>query len=168
MTAPEVYARLLLEQDLPPAALAEVRTLAADPLLAEAMENPAYDRREKQAAADRLFPAEARPYIRLLCGRGDYGLLPDILNEFDALVRARDGVAKVTFTCRHAPTAEQRQKLEDLVRRRYGKTAVDWRTVLDPAVLGGFILTVDDWVLDRSLKTLAEDLRRHVKGGSAR
>lgn len=163
--AAESYARLLLEQDVPPAVMEEVRALAAQPELRAALENPAYDRGEKAAVADRLFPAEVRPFFRVLCGRGDYGLLPEILAEYDALVRDRDGVAMVTFACVHEPTAEQRARIEGLVRRKYGKKAVEWRTVLDPALLGGFILTVDDWILDRSLRTMAEDLRRHVTGG---
>ena len=163
--AAESYARLLLEQDLPEAVMAQVRALAAEPELRAALENPAYDRGEKQAVTDRLFPPEARPFFRVLCGRGDCGLLPEILAEYDALVRRRDGVVKVTFTCVHEPAPEQRTRVEELVRRKYGKRAVEWHTVLDPALLGGFILTADDWVLDRSLRTMAEDLRRHVTGG---
>lgn len=165
MTAAERYARLLLEQDLPEAVMARVRALTADPELRAALENPAYDRGEKQAVVERLFPPEARPFFRVLCTHGDYGLLPDIFEEYDALVRQRDGVVRVTFTCVHEPTGEQRARVEELVRRKYGKRAVEWRTVLDPALLGGFILTADDWVLDRSLRTMAEDLRRHVTGG---
>ena len=163
--AAESYARLLLEQDVPPAVLEEVRALAAEPELRAALEDPAYDRGDKQAVVDRLFPEVVRPFFRVLCGRGDYGLLPEILAEYDGLIRERDNVARVTFTCVHAPTPEQQARVEELVRRKYGKKAVEWRTVLDPALLGGFILTVDDWVLDKSLRAMAEDLRRHVTGG---
>lgn len=165
MTAAETYARLLLEQDVPRSAMEEIRTLAADPELRAALENPIYDRQEKQTVVDRLFPAEARPFFRVLCAHGDYALLPEILETYDGLVRARDNVARVTFTCVHEPTPEQRRRVEELVRRKHGKKAVEWRTVLDPALLGGFILTVDDWVLDRSLRTMAEDLRRQIVGG---
>ena len=163
--AAEAYARLLLELDPPAAVMEEVRVLAGQPELRAALENPAYDKREKQAAAERLFPEEVRSFIGVLCEHGDYDLLPELLTEYDRLVRDRDGVALVTFTCVHEPTPEQRAQVEALVLRKYGKKAVQWRTVLDPALLGGFILTVDDWVLDRSLRTMAEDLRRHVTGG---
>ncbi len=167
MNAPEVYARLLLEQGVPAEAMEQVRALAGEAELTAALENPAYDRRDKEAVVNRLFPAEARRFFRLLCGHGDYALLPAILEEYDALVRRRDGVARVVFTCCHPPTEEQRRKLEDLVCRKYGKTAVDWHTVLDPAILGGFILTVDDWILDQSLRAMVQDLGRRLKGGSA-
>ena len=163
--AAERYALLLLELDVSRPVLEEVRALAAEPELRAALENPAYDRGEKGAVVERLFPEEVRSFFRVLCDHGDYGLLPEILAEYDGLVRDRDGAALVTFTCVHEPTAEQRARIEELVRRKYGKKTVEWRTVLDPALLGGFILTVDDWVLDRSLRTMAEDLRRHVTGG---
>ena len=162
MTAAGTYARLLLELDLPAEDLAKIRALADESLLGEALENPVYDRREKTAVIHRLFPAGTRDFIRLLCDHGDYGLLGEILAHYDALVRQRDGVAKVTFTCCHAPTEEQRQRIEALVRQKYGKQGVEWHTVHDPAILGGFLLTVDDWVLDKSLRTAAADLRRAI------
>jgi F-type H+-transporting ATPase subunit delta len=166
MSAAGTYAQLLLEQDLPADILAETRALLADPALVEAMEDPSIDRREKGAVIDRLFPEPARPFLHVLCDYGDWGLLPEIFTEYDALDRARRGVVRVTFTCCHEPTPEQRKRVEDLVCRKYGKTGVEWHTVLDPAILGGFILTVDDWVLDKSLRTMAEDLRRHVIRGN--
>ena len=161
------YARLLLEQAISRQAEDDLRTLAADPDLREAMESPVYAPQEKAAVIGQLFPMEAQPFCRLLCANGDYDLLPEILDRYDELVRARDGVARVTFTCCHEPTAEQRQSLESLVCQKFGKTGVEWHTVHDPAILGGFILTVDDWVLDRSLRSLAEDLHRHITRGSA-
>ena len=161
------YARLLLEQVLSPAALEEVRALAADPALRDALENPAYDPREKEAVIRRLFPAEARRFFSVLCREGDWDLLPEILERHDALVRERDGVALVIFTCCHPPTESQRARIEALVREKYGKNGVEWHTVLDPEILGGFILSVDDRVLDRSLRTLADDLRRHITRGKA-
>ena len=145
MRAPETYARLLLELAPSGETMAQVRALAGDPALREALEDPTYDRRDKTAVVGRLFPVEVRQFFR---------------------VRQREGVARVTFTCCHEPTPEQRKRVEDLVCRKYGKTGVEWHTVLDPAILGGFILTVDDWVLDKSLRTMAEDLRRHVIRGN--
>ena len=167
MSAAGTYAQLLLEQDLPADILAETRALLADPALVEAMEDPSIDRREKGAVIERLFPEPARPFLHVLCDYGDWGLLPEIFTEYDALDRARRGVVRVTFTCCHAPTEEQRRRVEEIVCRRFDKTGVEWHTVLDPAILGGFILTADDWVLDRSLRTMAGDLRRRVTGGSA-
>jgi F-type H+-transporting ATPase subunit delta len=167
MSPAGTYARLLLEQDLPEAVLAETRALLEDAALNAALEDPTADRREKGAVIDRLFPEQARPFLRVLCDHGDWGLLPEILSEYDELDRARRGVSRVSFTCCHAPTEAQRRQVEEIVRRRLGTTAVEWRTVIDPAVLGGFILTVDDWVLDRSLRTMAGDLRRRLTGGSA-
>ena len=167
MSAAGTYARLLLEQELPSALLAETRALLTDPALGEAMEDPSADRREKEAVIDRLFPEPARPFLHVLCDHGDWALLPEIFTEYDALDRARRGVVRVTFTCCHAPTEDQRRRVEEIVCRRFGKTGVEWHTVLDPAILGGFILTADDWVLDRSLRTMAGDLRRRVTGGSA-
>ncbi len=165
--AAEGYARLLLELELPAAVLDEVRALAAEPELRAALENPVYDRGEKKAVVGRLFPVEVRPFFRTLCDHGDYSLLPEILDRYDELARQRDGRAKVTFTCCHSPTEDQRRRLEALVCRLFRKTAVEWHEVRDPAILGGFILTVDDWVLDKSLRTAAEDLRRHVTRGNA-
>ena len=161
------YARLLLEQNVPKDRLDQARSLALDPALREALENPTYDRQEKQAVIERIFPAELHPFLSLLCDYGDYALLPGVLEEYDALLRRRDGVARITFTCCHEPTQEQRERIEALVCRTHEKTGAEWHIVHDPSLLGGFILTVDDWVLDRSLRTMAEDLRRYVKRGNA-
>ncbi len=158
------YALLLLELAPREKTMEQVRALAGEAELQAALESPAYDRKEKRAVVNRLFPVELRQFFRVLCDHGDYHLLPEILDRYDALVRERDGVAMVTFTCCHEPTQEQRQRVEDLVCRKVGSNAVQWRTVLDPDILGGFILTVDDWVLDRSLRTMAEDLRRQIRG----
>ena len=167
MTAPDRYARLLLEQTPPPLAVEDLRVLSEDANLREAMESPVYSFREKKAVIARLFPTEVQSFFQVLCNNGDYALLPEILDRYDGLVRARDGVARVTFTCCHEPTDAQRRSLEALVCQKYGKAGVEWHTVHDPAILGGFILTVDDWVLDKSLRSLAEDLHRHITRGSA-
>ena len=87
MTAAGAYARLLLEQAPSGAAMDQVRTLAADPALRAAMEDPAYETAEKEAAADRLFPEETRPFFRLLCRNGDWVLLPEILAEYDEICK---------------------------------------------------------------------------------
>ena len=165
--AADRYARLLLEQGIAPSSMDELRTLAADANLREALGSPACSFREKQAVIRRLFPEEVRPFLQVLCEGGDYDLLPEILARCDDLNRAANGVARVVFTCCHEPTESQRRSLEALICRKYGKTGVEWHTVHDPSILGGFILAVDDWVLDKSLRSLAEDLRRHITRGSA-
>lgn len=164
--AAERYAQLLLELDPSAEGMDETRALVEDPDLREALENPVYTQKEKDAVIHRLFPQEVRRFFQVVCGHGDFDLVPDMLDAYDGLRRKRDGIAQVTFTCCHEPTPEQREKLEALVRAKYHKNGVEWHTVLDPALAGGFILEVDDVVLDKSLRTAVENLRRHVVRGT--
>ena len=159
---PENYARVLFDLNIEPEHVQTARELltGSDELL-EALTSPIVTRVDKRKVIDRLFPAAAAGFVKVMSDNGDIGIAEEVFRAYDALIRKRDDVAYATFTYVTAPDEAQVEKLKKKIAEDYGKQNVELHLVEDRSLLGGFVLTVEDLVLDRSVKTSIGRLRRH-------
>ena len=155
------YAKVLMEMHVAEEDIAAMRALLADEALYEALENPFVSRQNKHSVIEKLFPAAVCNYVKVMSDNGDIVHAGDMLNAYDALVREQNNVARATFTYVTKPDDAQVEKLKAFVCRKYGKTSVELELVEDASLVGGFILTVGDSVLDKSLKTAIHKMQRH-------
>jgi F-type H+-transporting ATPase subunit delta len=102
-----------------------------------------------------------RNFIKVMSDNGDLGIAEDMFGAYDALIRERDGVVYATFAYVTAPDEAQVEKLKSKIAKDHGKQKVELHLVEDRSLIGGFVLTVEDRVLDRSVKTSITRLRRH-------
>lgn len=159
---PENYARVLFDLNIEPEQVREARGLLEESSeLSEALMSPIVTRADKRKVIDRLFPAETRSFVKVMSDNGDIGIAEDVFRAYDALIRKRDDVAYATFTYVTAPDEAQVEKLKKKIAEDYGKQNVELHLEEDKSLLGGFVLTVEDLVLDRSVKTSIDRLRRH-------
>jgi F-type H+-transporting ATPase subunit delta len=56
---------------------------------------------------------------------------------------------------------DQRERLTGELRGAFGKEPV-LRSSVEPGLLGGLIVQVDDWVFDSSVKTRLENIRHQL------
>lgn len=88
-------------------------------------------------------------------------LLGEIAAQYRALVDAMLGRVRVAVEISHAPD----QALQDEIRRsletRLGKTVIPTFTV-EPELLGGLVVRVGDEILDGSVKSRVQHLRRRL------
>jgi F-type H+-transporting ATPase subunit delta len=155
------YARVLLDMRAAEEDVEDMRALLEDKELFEALDNPFISRRSKHHIVDRLFPREVRSFVKVMSDNGDVALAEDMFQAYDRLVLEGRNMVRATFTYVTKPDDAQVEKLKGLICTRYGKDGVVLTLQEDKSLLGGFILTVGDSVLDKSLKTAIAKMQRH-------
>ena len=159
---PENYARVLFDLNLESEQVQQARELLEESEeLREVLVSPIVTKADKRKVIDGLFPEAMRNFIKVMSDNGDIGIAEDMFGAYDALIRERDGVVRATFTYVTAPDEAQVEKLKNKIAKDHGKQSVELHLVEDQSLIGGFILTVGDYVLDQSVKTSVQKLRRH-------
>lgn len=152
------------------AVLEELDSLIRDvfkaiPLLEASLNSPAISRTTKEhlihTALDHRATDVFRNFILVLNKHDRLDLLRPILV---AALQVRDERAKrmrvLVRTATPMPD-DQRQRLTDQLRQSFQREPV-LETQVDPALLGGMIVRVDDWRYDGSVRTKLENLKKQL------
>jgi len=121
---------------------------------------------ERQAMVDRLLPEDATPELRnlvyILARDGSLGLLDDIINDVRRLVRHGPDVVLVRVTTAVPLDDEMRREVEQTLVSRYGN-GLDIEWTVDPQIVGGIVVQVGDELINGSVATRLETLRRSLQ-----
>ncbi len=160
---PDNYARVLFDMNLDSGDIETTRKLLTESdELAEALVSPVISRREKRNVIDSLFPDSTKNFVKVMCENGDIGCARSMFESHRELERRRDNAISAVFTYVTKPDDTQVEKLKKKIARDYNKENVELTLVEDPSLIGGFVLTVGDFVLDQSVKTSIQRLKRHI------
>ncbi len=99
-----------------------------------------------------------RAIVGLIVGSGHGADIAKIAAEFSTQAAAGSGKKLATVRSAVALTPEQETRLAEALTARSG-TPVDVQVEIDPTVLGGVITSVDDDVIDGSVRTRLNKLR---------
>ena len=144
--------------------LAKIRELFADPKVAAVLTNPtipAVRRDALVATAPHVFDVEATNLARLLIESGRVGDAAAIEEEFERLADQSMGRVRATVTTAVELTAHDRERVQRELSRRLDKE-VRITVVVDPRILGGLKLQYGDRVVDASVATRLQQLRRRL------
>lgn len=155
------YANVLIDMNIAAEDMDTMRALLEDEAVFEALGNPFISRKSKHGVIEKLFPAAVCNFVKVMSDNGDIALAADMLQTYDAMVLERRNAVRATFTYVTKPDDAQVEKLKRLICKKYSKDSVELELVEDPSLVGGFILTVGDSVLDKSLKTSILKMQRH-------
>ncbi len=103
--------------------------------------------------------------ISLLLERRRIELLPQIVEEFQRLVDARDGVVRAVATTAAPLRPEELRALRERLASMTGRT-VELTTDVDPQLLGGIVVRLGDRLLDGSVRGRLERLRSQLVSGA--
>jgi F-type H+-transporting ATPase subunit delta len=89
--------------------------------------------------------------------------LPDIIDSFERLVETENGILRATMVTAIAVTADEERNVTARLEARTGKK-IKLEKKIDPAILGGMIVIIDDEIIDGSvrhgLKQMQEQLSK--------
>jgi F-type H+-transporting ATPase subunit delta len=117
--------------------------------------NPTLTNQEKAKIVNRIFTGKlnalTEKFIHLLGEKGRLDLLPEIYKSFDVLYKQNKGIVQATVTT-PVPLSDKLEKeiynkVKDLTK---GKE-IKLEKKVDPSILGGFILQIDDLKYDASI-----------------
>ena len=140
-------------------ALVFAARVAADPQVASLLGNP------RLAAADAvsvLSPEGAQPdfgrYLALLAENQRLPLLPEIAALYAQLRDEAERVVKATVTSATMLPDAELASIKAALCKRFGRD-VEVDTAVDPALIGGAVITAGDVVIDGSLRGKLERLQ---------
>ncbi len=105
----------------------------------------------------RLEP-ELERFVALLLRNGRMGDVRFILRSFVSMYYRSKGV-RIASLVTSVPAPGLEEKLHPLLERDFGCKVI-FETSVDPSLIGGFVVTVDDRLLDASVRSQLETIRR--------
>lgn len=135
------------------------------PTLRQAMESPLVPDDKKAAIVQKLFAQEVGPltlsFLNILIEKDREDILVDVQREFRLQADVSRGLLRAHATVA-APLDDAQQKaLVAGLQQRTGKTiALDVN--VDPAILGGVVVRLQDTVIDGSVRGSLERLREQM------
>ena len=107
------------------------------------------------AIAGSKLGAHGENFVRTLAANRRLAYLPEIVQLFDTLKDAAEGVADVTLTSAGALDEAQQGQIVAALERRL-KRKVRLHCAVEPDLIGGAVLRSGDLVIDGSLRTRLE------------
>ena len=144
--------------------LALVSDLLSDPRVASVLTNPTIAvarRMELISAAPHELDREATNLARLLIESNRVGEAAGVAEEYEALADAAAGRVRATVTTAVELDPEEREKLARRLSQQLGKE-IRIASVVDKRILGGLKLQYGDRLIDASLSTRLQQLRRRL------
>ena len=144
--------------------LAKVTQLFADPEVARVLSNPTIaigQRDALVATAPHLFDAEATNLARLLIESGRISEAAAIEDEFQRLADEAAGRVRATATTAVELTRAEQDQVARELSERLNKD-VRLTAVVDPGILGGMKVQFGDRIVDASVATRLQQLRRRL------
>jgi F-type H+-transporting ATPase subunit delta len=136
------------------------------PALNRFMENPGIPAAEKLQLVDKEFGQNVNPWVNrllhLLVENGRMPVLPQLAIWFTEYMNQRDNVARAEVVSAVELEEELRRRIQKTLESSLGFSRVDVQNRVDPGILGGVIIKVQDKVFDGSYVGRLEELRKQL------
>jgi F-type H+-transporting ATPase subunit delta len=172
--AQRIYANALFEAAKEPGRLEQVGddlhafagAVEEIPELRALITNPEIDSHEKREALETILAESdelVRNFVLLITEKGRAEELQHMVEEFDALAAAEEGILDVELTTAVELSEDEATKILGQIEQVSGRRLRASRKV-EPALIGGFVLRAGSYRADASVRGRLERLRRELKG----
>jgi F-type H+-transporting ATPase subunit delta len=141
--------------------LAQVRDVMSDPRVAAVLTNPTIAIEQRMALVADLFDRETTNLAMLLIESNRVRDVSAIEQEFERLADEAGGRVRATVTTAIELTPKDRDRVADQLSARLGKKVL-LEVVVDAGILGGLKLQYGDHLVDASVLTRLQQLRRRL------
>ena len=112
----------------------------------------------RSALGGEMSPVMER-FIRLVSAKGRTECIRLIFKDYAELYFRGKGILRARLVASREPSPKLLASLQALIRKRTGREA-DIQVVVDPGLIGGFVLDLGDEMLDASVASQLEKIRR--------
>ncbi len=138
-------------------------SFAANPGLQKVLSNPFVKREDKKqlllTAAGDLLEDDYRSFVELILERKRAEFARLMALAYCSLYRKENKIAKVKIITASKLDDDQMKKLRDIVEKAYRGSTLEFSYDVNPDLIGGFVIDVDDQRLDASISNEIEQLR---------
>lgn len=146
--------------------LAQLRELLSDPQVASVLTNPTIPNHKRMAlVVGTSLDAETTNLAKLLIELGRVHEIDGIVDEFQDLADEAAGRVRATVTTAVDLESADRDRVAAQLSKRLGKE-VSMRVQVDPRLLGGLKVQFGDRLIDASVATRLQQLRRRLTEAS--
>ena len=132
---------------------ADVKRLVEDPNLSNAQVIDTFLSLLKSGVND-----EVKNFVKILVDNGRVLLLPEIAVQFKELINADKGAADAEITSAFEMTDAQVNELLRTLEKKFGRKLNPSKIALDSSLIGGVVVTVEDEVLDLSVRAKLQQM----------
>ncbi|QHL87870.1 ATP synthase F1 subunit delta [Nibribacter ruber] len=130
------------------------------------LQNPIVKHDKKLAILTSIFSGKVTEltlaFFKILTQKNRETILETVATEFVTQYNEIKGIQKATVTTAVPLTDELRATFQNMVRERSGKT-VDLKEVVNPAVVGGYVLRIGDEQIDNTVRAKVQKLKNKFK-----
>ncbi len=141
------------------------------PQIMDELGNPTVEISAKHNIIEKIFPAQVRTFMKILCDNNDFSMWKEIIKEFKNTSPERLNKIVVTLKYVTPPDEEQLQGIKSFVEKKYGTEDVIFEMEEDKGLGSGFIIQagndVYDWSSAGRIKQLENKLEAVGKSLSA-
>ncbi|ALI99200.1 ATP synthase F1 subunit delta [Rufibacter tibetensis] len=102
-------------------------------------------------------------FFRIITQKHREAVLESVAQEFVTQYNLLSGIQKATVTTAVPLTPELRATFQQMVAERTGGMKVELKEVVDPAVVGGYVLRIGDQQIDNTIRTSVQRLKNKFK-----
>jgi F-type H+-transporting ATPase subunit delta len=136
-----------------------------EPALELFLSSPAVGRDRKAALLRQTFQGRTSDllmdFLLVLNGHDRMEVLRGVADVYKEMIDRQENRVEVRVQSAVPLADDQRERLTGELRAAFGKEPVLHASV-DPALLGGLVVQVDDWVYDSSVRTRLEMIRKQL------
>ena len=137
-----------------------------DSRLSKVLANPFVGRDEKfnllKAAAGEKVENDYLGFIKLILEMRRENYAREMAYAYRDIYRKANSISQVKITTAVKLPDEEMNKLHDLVAGAFKNTTLEFSEEVDPDIIGGFIIDVDDARMDASINNEIEQLRLNL------
>lgn len=139
---------------------------ASEPALNKTMSNPFVSRKDKSSLiVTACNPSEQSAkvidsFIRLLVENNRLDMVREIALAYLGIYRKEHDIRLVSVSSAAPMEAAEEQRLKELIKRHLGAAEMEYRHSVDPELIGGFTVSIDNERLDASVANELKQLRR--------
>lgn len=142
--------------------------LKREPDLETLLSHPKISKEEKKDILknvfEKLVSQEMLNFLYIIVDKRREGHLFEIGQEFEDLFNKHKNITKVVAITSIPMKDEAQEKLKVTLGEKLRKNIV-LENVVDPSILGGVLLKVEDKIIDGSIKSQLENIERTIKTG---
>jgi F-type H+-transporting ATPase subunit delta len=150
-----------------------VQILKESPDLHGALSHPVISTSQKLRIVSEVFQDRVTPlmlrFIRLIIRNKREGYFLDIFRNYRDIFNQNRGIQMVRLTTAMELGAREKEDIKALIRENFHARKVDFSEAIDPGIIGGFIIQVEDQLLDASVRRQLDAIRKTlVTNGNVR
>ncbi|WP_181306695.1 ATP synthase F1 subunit delta [Rufibacter sp. XAAS-G3-1] len=169
------YAKSLLELSQEQGSLEKVyadmlsftKTLNENRDLSLVLRNPIIKHDKKLSIITAVFGANmtelTMAFFKIVTRKNREAILESVAREFVNQYNLISGIQKAAVTTAVPLTPDLRATFQQMVVERTGGMKVELKEVVDPAVIGGYLLRIGDQQVDNTVKTKVQRLKNNFK-----